>query len=72
MNAFDEYCRWIGENDPVYGIGNQCLLPYFENVETVLPELAKLEIAKRAWWQAVGIGDVLSSYEEEDWFLTRG
>ena len=70
VNAFDEYCRWIDESQQVYGIAAALFVDYFDKPEVSTPELAKLQIAKRAWWQSVGIGDVLASYDEEHWFLS--
>ena len=71
VNAFEEYCRWTEAEAPVYGIGSAHFVAIFDDPSDVAtPEAAKLEIAKRAWWQSVGIDDALSSYNEEHWYLT--
>ena len=36
-----------------------------------MPEVAKLQIAKGAWWQSVGVGDPLASYDEDLWYISR-
>ena len=71
VNAFDEFCRFIEASTPVYGIAEPTFLTFFDDVEDLVPEVAKLQIAKGAWWQSVGVGDPLASYDEDLWYISR-
>ena len=68
VNAFQEYCEFVRDNSIVYGIQSPVIVAFFDEQEDSPPDLVKLNIVKESWWQSVGTGDILSSYNERFWY----
>jgi hypothetical protein len=72
VNAFQEYCEFVRDNKPVYGIVAPMAVEFFDEVSIDSPpDTVKLAIAKNSWWQASGTGEVLSSYDERLWYYDK-
>ena len=69
VGPFQEYCEFVAAEAQVYGIGAPLAVDFFEAFVGAPPEQQKLDLAKSAWWQSLGLEDPLASYEERFWYL---